>query len=366
MSNKESVKLRQRKLRTGNVTLYLDIYRRGVREYEYLKLYLIPETNRESKEKNRQTLRLAEAIRAKRSVELLNGEYGFRNKRDDVLFYPYATMLTERRKTPGTMQAMIKYLRAYDGRETLTFADINKRWVEGFVRYLDSATTLWDKGRKLAANSKHIYWRMFKSIINHAKRNEIIIHDPTAGIEAFRKEETRRSFLTLEEIGQLTGEPCAYDDVKRAFLFACLTGMRRSDIWKLTWSEVHTQGAFTRIVFRQQKTGGQEYLDITPQAVTLLGKQGEPGERVFRHLISPNHANEVVRRWVLRAGIQKDITFHCARHSFAIMMLDIGTDIYTVSKLLGHKDLATTQIYAKVLDRKKQEAVANIPNVFNL
>lgn len=66
----------------------------------------------------------------------------------------------------------------------------------------------------------------------------------------------------------------------------------------------------------------------------------------------------------MRAGIHKDITFHCGRHTFAVMMLDLGTDIYTVSKLLGHRELSTTQIYAKVLDKNKQAAVAKIPDIF--
>ena len=70
-----------------------------------------------------------------------------------------------------------------------------------------------------------------------------------------------------------------------------------------------------------------------------------------------------LRRWCLRAGITKDITFHCARHSFAVMMIDLGADIYTVQKLLGHKELRTTEIYVKLLDKKKQAAVLLIPKV---
>ena len=85
---------------------------------------------------------------------------------------------------------------------------------------------------------------------------------------------------------------------------------------------------------------------------------------IFPDIHSPSCTNETIKRWVLRAGIHKDITFHCGRHTFAVMMLDLGTDIYTVSKLLGHRELSTTQIYAKVLDKNKQAAVAKIPDIF--
>ena len=83
----------------------------------------------------------------------------------------------------------------------------------------------------------------------------------------------------------------------------------------------------------------------------------------FDDIHTPSCTNEAIKRWVLRAGIEKEITFHCGRHTFAVLMLDIGTDIYTVSKLLGHRELNTTQIYAKVLDKNKQAAVAKIPSI---
>ena len=158
---------------------------------------------------------------------------------------------------------------------------------------------------------------------------------------------------------------CKYPILKRAFLFSCLTGLRKSDIEKMTWNEVQIHGDTTRIIFKQQKTGAQEYLDISTQAVEYLGERGEKDEQVFKGFIYNNLILLELRRWALKAGITKDITFHCGRHTFAVMMLDLGADIYTVSKLLGHKDLKTTQIYAKILDKKKQEAVGLIPSLNN-
>ena len=170
-------------------------------------------------------------------------------------------------------------------------------------------------------------------------------------------------YLTIDELRKMEEVECEYPQIKAAFMFSCLTGLRRSDILKLRWGDVFEQGEFTRIIFRQKKTKEQEYLDITPQAAELMGQRGKADELVFTDIHSPTCTNKAIQEWVLRSGINKKISFHCGRHTFATLMLDIGTDIYTVSKLLGHRELSTTQIYAKVLDKNKQAAVASIPQI---
>jgi integrase len=126
-------------------------------------------------------------------------------------------------------------------------------------------------------------------------------------------------------------------------------------------------GGFTRLVFKQKKTGGQEYLDIPKAAEQYLGTQGDakPDDLVFPLFKYSSETSLELRRWALAAGITKDFTFHCSRHTFAVMLLNSGTDIYTVSKLLGHRESATTQIYAHLVDARKQEAVNKISDIFS-
>lgn len=314
---KEPIKLRQRKMPSGNTTLYLDIYINGVRSYEYLKLYLVPERTRADKEKNKETLRLADAIRAKRVVELRNGVYGFKSAyATETNFYDYYRAMVERRRGVekggnwGNWRSCYHHLKIYDGRESLTFADITPEWVQGF-----------------------------------------------------KAEEGTRMYLTIDEVKRLAQVDCEYPQIKAAFLFSCLTGLRRSDVLRITWGDVYEQGEFTRLIFKQKKTKGQEYLDITQEARVLMGERGKPNEHPFTDIHSPTCTNKAIQEWVLRAGIDKKITFHCARHTFATMMLDIGTDLYVVSKLLGHREIGTTQIYARVMDKNKQAAVAAIPSI---
>lgn len=201
--------------------------------------------------------------------------------------------------------------------------------------------------------------------MNKAFDERIIASNPIRGIDNFKAEEGQRMYLTVDELRKLAATEMPYPTLRNAFLFSCLTGLRRSDIERLTWGEVHQQGEFTRLIFTQKKTGGMEYLDISQQAAELLGERRGTQDKVFAEMVSPDAQNHAIQNWVYRAGIDKKITFHCGRHTFAVMMLDLGTDIYTVSKLLGHKQLSTTQIYAKVLDKNKQAAVARIPSIFD-
>lgn len=375
--SKEPIRLRQRKMPTGNISLYLDIYLNGRRTYEYLKMYLVPELTRADREKNRETLKLADAVRAKRVVELRNGQFGFQGQTSpSIRFFDYYRAMcekrlgTESRGNWGNWYSCLHHLKKYEKRENITFADITPEWVQGFKDYLENEAVAWGhdfrkriKDRPLARNSKLSYFNKLRACLNQAIEEGIILTNPMRGIDGFKPEEGTRMYLTLDEVRKLAVTECEYPQIKAAFLFSCLTGLRRSDVLRLTWGDIHKQGEFTRIIFRQKKTSGQEYLDISPQAVELMGERGLPDEHVFTDIHSPSCTNNTLKLWVAKAGINKTITFHCARHTFATLMLDIGTDIYTVSKLLGHRDLSTTQIYAKVMDKNKQAAVASIPTI---
>lgn len=379
-TSKEPVRIRQKALAKGNISLYLDIYTKdGKRKYEFLKLYLIPEHSRTDKEKNKQTMQLAEAIKARRIVELRNGEYGFKNPyAEKTRFFDYYIAMCNKRLGKdskgnwGNWRSCLKHLQRYETDKDITFAQITPQWVQGFRDYLENDAYAWGcdhrkriKNRPLSQNSKVSYFNKLRACINQAYEERIIDTNPLRGIEGFKDEEGTRMYLTIEEVKLLAETECEYPNIKKAFLFSCLTGLRRSDVLRLTWSDVQKQGEFTRLIFRQKKTGGLEYLDISEQAAELMGERGEDDEHPFGDIHSPSCTNEAIKRWVLRAGIKKTITFHCARHTFAVMMLDLGTDIYTVSKLLGHKELSTTQIYAKVLDKNKQAAMAHIPDLLS-
>ena len=378
-SIKEPVKIRRKTLKDGNVSLYLAIYINGHREYEFLKLYLIPEKTKADKERNKQTLALANSIKAQRIVDIQNNKWGLKSDfKEKTLFYDYYRTLTEKRKKKeskgnfSNWASCLRHLKKYDPRETLTFADITPKWIEGFKSYLENEAEAFGCDRRerkekrpLSQNSRQSYFNKLRATLRQAYEEGIIRKNPMQGIQGFSSQEGTRQYLSLDEVKAMAATECNYPEIKRAFLFSCLTGLRRSDIVKLMWGEVTELNGRTRLIFRQKKTGGQEYLDITPQAAELIGERGKAKstDKVFGDIRYPDETNNALRIWALRAGIDKNVTFHVGRHTFAVLMLTLGTDIYTVSKLLGHRELKTTQIYAKIVDAKKQEAVDNIPQI---
>lgn len=376
---KEPVKLREKKLANGNVSLYLDIYRNGKRQKEYLKLYLIDATTPLEREQNRQTLATAQAIKSKRLIEMQNGEYSFtRQFKEDTPFWNTIgrwlkkdTRIRNLRETGVTGEAACVISKSIVMRKphskillrsSLTASRIFEQCGKDTHKRTGPRRER-DVFQGLSQNSKVSYFNKLRACINQAYDERIIPVNPLRGIEGFKAAEVKRDYLTLEEVKQLAATPCRYPILKRAFLFSCLTGLRKSDIQKLTWSEVQKFGDYTRIVFKQKKTGGQEYLDISSQAEKYLGERGNPEDPVFTGFTYGAWTSLELQRWSMAANINKNLTFHCGRHTFAVLMLDLGADIYTVSKLLGHKELATTQIYAKVLDKNKQNAVSLIPDI---
>lgn len=375
-NRKEIVHLRRRMRSNGLIALYLDICRKGERRYEYLKLYLVPERTRKDKQKNKETLKIAEAIRAKRVVEIQSKDFGVdTTTHEDALFFDIMRSIIARKDgtTKTSWQNCLSHVLRYEPNEHITFAEITPRWVRGFRDYLDNEAMQWAidtrkhnvEQKQISQGTKALMFQKFCSVFNIAMRTGIIRINPTAGIERFKEPESDREFLTVEEIKTLRRTPPPNEDLAHAFFFSCLTGLRWSDIVKLKWSEVQEWHSSTRIVFTQQKTGGLEYLDLNAQAAAMLGERGAPEDHVFPRLGPIQSARISIAAWVKSAGINKHITFHCARHTFAVMMLDLGVDIYTVSKLLGHKSIETTQVYAKILDKNKKAAVDRIPDIFS-
>lgn len=376
ISSKDFVNLRQRKRSNGRIALYLDICKDGSRSYEYLKLYLVPETTRADKAANKETLRQAEAIKAQRVVEMRSRQLGIEyTDPSRVLFYDFFESLMNRKEgtTKTSWGNCMSHLLRYEPNRAITFKDITPSWVQGFRDYLDTRAMRWDidsrkrevEPRLIGDGTKALMFQKLCSALNQAVKRGIIPRNPSLNVERFKEPESDIEFLTLDELRKLAQTLPPDKEVARAFLFSCLTGLRWSDIVKLTWGDVQQMGSTTRIVFKQQKTGGLEYLDLNPQAVGMLGAGGKRTALIFPDLTAVQQARINVTAWVKAAGIDKHITFHCGRHTFAVMMLDLGVDLYTLSKLLGHKSIETTQRYAKILDKNKQAAVNRIPDIFD-
>ena len=159
--------------------------------------------------------------------------------------------------------------------------------------------------------------------------------------------------------------PCIYESIKQSYLFCCFCGLRISDVRTLRWGDIDTEDGQARLKIVMHKTKNQLYLPLSEQALKWLPERGDAqdSDNIFS-LPPKNTMMRNLRIWAQNAGITKNVTFHTSRHTFATMNITAGVDLYTTSKLLGHTNIAITQIYAKIIDKKKDEAVNLVSNLF--
>lgn len=352
-----TVTIRKRQLKEkGRYALYLDYYAHQKQWQENLKLYLENEKgNPTIKQMNKQTYSIAERIQTERLHQLQNDAYGFkRPEKTFRTFNEYFFELVEDRKSSGTnlvsWECVYKHLCIFN--KSILFTEISDRLLEKIKAELLT---------KLKPNSASSYFNILKSSIHEAYRRGLIKDNPAERVKCIKEVDTNREYLTKEEVGKLIETNCRYDVLKRAFLFSCLTGLRWSDVNNLKWKDIRYEDNIAYIIYTQKKTKNSESLPISSNAVKLMGDIGSLPEKVFVGLRYSSYFNTALFTWVANAGIKKHITFHCARHTHAILLLNNGVDIYTVSKMLGHRDLKVTSIYAKVMNKTKIEAVEKLP-----
>jgi integrase len=387
------VKLYSRMLDTDKETLYLDYYppiidaKTGrLSRRESLGKYVFPLKNRQGEfqtDKNgkhkynatdMETIRFAEIIRNNRQNELdkaniytdAEAEILKAKERSKGDFIQYFKQIANEKKQSNQDNwiSALKHLKAYlkitDKKETIRFCDITLQWCEGFKNYLLTTKGIRSDKEQLATNTAAAYFIKLKVALKSAYRYGYLPKDMNADLKSIKEVETQREFLTLEELHNLVNTVCTDEVLKRAALFSALTGLRHSDILKMKWSEiVETEGKYT-LHYTIQKTEKYQELPISKDAVQLCGERQAPETLVFKGLIYSAYANKALAQWIGAAGITRNITFHCFRHTYATLQLASGTQITTIQKMLGHKKLETTMVYAKTLEEAKREAADKI------
>lgn len=368
LKEKSPIKLRSKKLANGNSSLYLDIYLNGERKKEYLKLYLVPETNTLLKEQNRKTLEIAETIKSERLITLQKSKSTtLQEVQSKYLKIPFVSYMENELDNISSIRTQnyvrryrvgIAWVKRFDSITTLECID--KLWVQRFIYFL--STTPGSHGKILNPNTAHEYLLYVANTLNTAVRKGILQSNPTKSLSASdrpKKYESKRTFLTFDEIKKLlnTPSPPKYNPIRQAFLFSCFCGLRYSDLLQLRWCHILDTKEGTIIDKQIQKTKERLILPLSNIAISFLPERREQDSFVFTLPKSIATTEMYLKVWTEFAGIDKHVTFHTARHSFAVNILTNGGDIYTLSKLLGHKKVATTQIYADVLEKTKQKTM---------
>lgn len=370
---KEPVKMRFKKLANGSQSIYLDIYVDGKRSYEYLKLYILPELNPNIKEQNRTTMAAAEKIKSQRIIQLTEDKASLRHvsKRANIPVSDWLDTYKEDREKNGArgMKIVGKVKRLLEQyRKGARMKDVNKEFLLGFIDFLRN-TYRTPQGKPIAPFTQRGYFGIFNSALNAAVQADVIPDNPVNKLtpqERIKAPESKREYLSIDEVRTLIATECSHDIVKRAFLFSCYCGLRLSDVYALKWKDLVRDGDIWRVGIVMKKTDTPNYLPLSKQAMTWMPERGEAGDNdnIFSRLSKGQYLNDLIKAWVKEAGLSKHVTFHTSRHTFATMLLTLGADLYTVSKLLGHANVKTTQIYGKIVDQKKDDAVSRIDKAF--
>ncbi|RFZ91061.1 site-specific integrase [Mucilaginibacter conchicola] len=363
------VHIRKRALSNDRHSIYLDFSpplrnkKTGKpQRFERLDVFLYDKpSNHLERRHNSETMELVENLRANRLLDIQNRKYGFISDRDRSANFVdfFKQFICSKTRSECDNNAMsYRYFVAFAGHDVI-FNDLEEFFCEDYKHFLLSGPGISRRGRPISRNTAANYFAKFRSALERAYKKGLITTDLKSQVDPIKLKETHREQLELEEFQSLVDTPCKSDLIKRAAIFSGLTGLRFSDVQTLIWGEVRGASGKYYLQFTQEKTEGAEILPISDQAVKILGKRGEPGHRCF-HNLHYSSLKPCFKDWMPRAGIEKNITFHSFRHTFATLQLELGTELLTVSKMLGHKSIKTTLIYTKVKDKMKIEAAGRI------
>lgn len=343
----------RRKLSDGTESLFINYRIDGRRFREPLNLYLNKGTTARQKIENSNTLAMAEEYARKKAMELDEADLGVSVRHADtsVLFVDYAMKESETCRTEGTRHSRLELIANFkEFSKHARLVDINRKFYADLVAWMKN-----EKG--YAANTILTKTNVIKTILHKAKLDGILTTLPDFSGLVPSKVAGERCYLTMEELRSLVATPCE-PRVSYPFLFACFTGLRLSDIRNLKWADIRNGVIF----LRQHKTGEFVQVPVGKNAQKFLRKNDS--DRVFHDFPTCEEwHNRKIREWAKAAGLTKRISFHVSRHTFATLTLSNGADLFTVSKLLGHTKITTTQIYAKVLDEGRKKAVDAIPEI---
>ena len=349
-----SVKVRQKRKK-----LYLDIYLEGRRTWEALHLTVTndPVINRENR-------KLAEYARAMREQQIFSGKWSLQDKisAKTTLFSYLKKMAEGRNKQKDRVCKVLPHLEKYPGGKIIQLSQVSPKWFKNFQDYLL-------KECELSEQSASSYSYAVRMALRYAVRDKILLTDPSEGIKNIVIPEPDREYLQLAEFQMLAKVPIGGglgSEVKQAFLFACYCALRVSDLKSLKWGDIEHTSSGAEIVKRQVKTKKRVSVPLHASAWALINdnKVHDFNEPVFPLLSkSRTDTNKYLIRWTVKTGIQKRITWHAARRTCPSLLHEMGADIYTIQKICGHSNLATTAIYTKVSDKKLRYAIDSMPAI---
>jgi site-specific recombinase XerD len=355
MNNTLTVTLRKKKLNSGGYSFYLDIYHNGRRKYEFIKIKTVKPKTVRDREENKNQEALAESIRSQRYLELKHKKHGLQSlEAGNFQFIQVCTVFLNdySKADKRVIKAAVEKLKTFlekNNETNITLDELDENLFRSFKMYLDEQHN---------GETSYNYFKKIRSIIKFAIRKKYMSINPAEFVENKCDDSLKKDVLTFDELQLMVDAECPNKEVKRAFLFACLTGLRWVDIVALTWQSVKSNS----LALLQSKTQTRVDVPLSEEALQLLGERAANKEKVFT-LPSHTGALKSLKKWTENAKVKKKVTFHVARHSLGTNLLVTGSDITTVSQLLGHRSLKYTTRYVRVADAIKTKAIDNLPKL---
>lgn len=383
------ITIRTRTLKTGSRSIYLDFYEKGKRWSEYLNLFLVPDDTPDARRLNEAAMAKANGIKSRRLLGIDGDETETDGGKPEQLpkriFADWLDGYIERigrdpsysqstchnyRYTVRIIKAYLQYCRV----PRYLMSGIDRKFVAGLLDFMKNTyrnTKSPDNPKAMSLQTLHLHQTILVRVLNAAVKEGLMNSNPFYALgrhERIAKTRSERDYLTKEELLALAEAPASNETTRRAFLFCCFTGLRYSDVSTLTWRDIRQADSGAVVSVRaMRKTGKQVTIPLNRSALKWLPDRNgcKPGQKVF-DMTCLSACNRCLKKTAAAAGIEKNVSFHTSRHTFAVLALAAGGDIYTVGKLLGHSDIHTTQIYADVVMETKIEAVNRISEYFSI
>lgn len=356
------VSVREVKLKEGGVSFSLDIYYKGQRQQVKTEIRSERPDGREYLKAKRQAEIRANELDKQLQIDP-SAVFMGKARRASCFIEYFKEVAFDEKKGYSIYQCTLKHLRDFNGSSPLFMQTVSLVWAERFRAYLDALP--------IKETTKLNYLRALKAILNKAV-SENLIPDFSRKLKPFKKNDTLPKFLSVEQVKTLEAAQCGNPAVKAGFLFSCFTGLRVSDVERLQFSDIQQDGERVTIRYKMQKTQRWQFLPLGAQALKYLeaGKKlhaelpkDEKGQDALVFALPTRSTSmKVLARWGKSAELPFPLGWHCGRHSFAVLSLANGVELFAVSKLLGHSSINMTQIYAKVLDQQKVAAMDKLPS----
>ena len=366
--------LRYRNLADGRKSIQLDFMHAGKHDRESLSLYLLPEDSTSARRENAKTMRMANDILQSRIRQWIEDKAEMQNPRKgkapsilEWMTICRNTHMARGLKDIDGIHHTIKILTLFGRNVSIT--EIDREYCLDLIDFMRNEYRT-ARGQILTEKTANNYLGHFRTALNEAMRKGLIDRNPYMLLdrsERIKVPASKREYLTIDEIERLIETPLRNMTIKKAFLFSVFTSLRLGDIIELRWKDIFRDGDRLRLCIRQQKTDHPVLMPLSRQAERWLPERSyaSPDDHVFDLTCTRTNIEKSVRRWAGQAGIEKHISFHVSRHTVGTTMRTLSADLYTVSKLMGHRSIASTQIYAKIVNQKKDDAVNLTDGVFD-